>query len=112
MNKYNTIQYNTHDNLDLLIVILVALYLDVTYRRHGRAINMATGYGLDYRGVGVRIPARLRHFISLHRPDRFWVIPSLLSNGYLQLFLWAQVVKRPGFDANHSPPTSTEVKKV
>jgi hypothetical protein len=52
------------------------------------AVGMATGYGLDDRGVGVRVPVGSRIFSSLYRPDRFWCPPSLLCNGYRGLFPW------------------------
>jgi hypothetical protein len=42
---------------------------------------------------------------SLSRPERLWGPPSLLSTGYLGL-------KRPGREADHSPPSSAEVKNA
>jgi hypothetical protein len=45
------------------------------------AVGTATGYGLDGRGVGVRILAGSRIFSSPRRPDQFWGSPGL-SNGY------------------------------
>jgi len=47
-------------------------------------------------------------FPSIPCADRPWGPPSLLSNGYLDLFPW--VVKRPVREADHSPPHSAEVK--
>jgi hypothetical protein len=44
--------------------------------------GIATGYGLDDRGVGVRVPVGSRIFTSPRRPDRLWGPPSLVSNGY------------------------------
>jgi hypothetical protein len=44
--------------------------------------GIATGYGLDDRGVGVRVPVGSRIFSSPCRPDRLWGPHSLLSNGY------------------------------
>jgi hypothetical protein len=35
--------------------------------------------------------------------DLFWVLPSLLHNGY-------KGIKRPGREANHSLPSSVEIK--
>jgi hypothetical protein len=49
-------------------------------------VGKATGYGLDDRGVGVRVPVEARFFSSARRPDRFWDPPNLLSNGYRGLF--------------------------
>jgi hypothetical protein len=69
---------------------------------------IGTGYGLDDRGVGVRIPVGSRIFSTLSiqalgptQPLIQWV-PGALSPG----------VKRPGREADHSPPTSAEVKKI
>jgi hypothetical protein len=74
------------------------------------SVGIATGYGLDNRRVGVRVPVRSRIFSSPHRSDPLWSSPSLLSN-WVQgpLSPW---VKRPGREADHSPPTSAEVKKM
>jgi hypothetical protein len=49
-------------------------------------VGIATGYGLDDRGVGVRVPVESRIFFSPRRPDLLWGPPSL-SNGYAGLFL-------------------------
>jgi hypothetical protein len=73
------------------------------------AVSIATGYCLDGWGVRVRVPVGAR-FFSPHRPDWFWGPPSLLSNGY-----WVASsleVKRPGREADHSPPTNAEVKNT
>jgi hypothetical protein len=43
--------------------------------------GVETGCGLDGRGVEVWVPVRERIFSSPRRPDRFWGLPSLLSNG-------------------------------
>jgi hypothetical protein len=74
------------------------------------AVGIATGYGLDDRGVGVRVPVGSRIFSSPRRPDWFlgptqspiqW-IPGALSLG----------VKRQGREVDHLPPASAEVKKT
>jgi hypothetical protein len=49
-------------------------------------VGIATGYGLDDRGVGVRVPVRSRIFSSPRHPERFWGPPNLISNGYRGLF--------------------------
>jgi hypothetical protein len=68
------------------------------------AIGIATDYGLDDQGVEVRVPVGSRMFTSPCHPERLCGPPSLLSSGY-------PGVKRQGRDAEHSPPSSAEVKK-
>jgi hypothetical protein len=38
-------------------------------RSRDSVVGIATGYGLDYKGVGVRVPAGSRIFCS-YRPDQ------------------------------------------
>jgi hypothetical protein len=45
-------------------------------------VDIATGYGLDDRGVGVLVPVVSRIFSFPHRSDWHWGPPSLLSNRY------------------------------
>jgi hypothetical protein len=68
-------------------------------------VGIPTGYGLDDRGVGVRVPVGSRIFSSPRRPDRLWGPPNLLSKGY-------PGVKRPGRAADHSSPASAGGKKM
>jgi hypothetical protein len=67
------------------------------------SVGIALGYGLNDRGSRVRFPVGTGNS-SLH-----WGPPSLLSNGYQQLFPWG--LKRPGREGDHSPPSSAEVKE-
>jgi hypothetical protein len=55
-------------------------------RNRNSTVGIATGYGLNDRGVGVRGSVGSRMFPSSRRPDRLWGSPSLLSNGYRRLF--------------------------
>jgi hypothetical protein len=71
-------------------------------------VRIATGYGLDDQGVGVRVPVGSRIFSTLSRPALGpteppiqWV-PGAISPG----------VKQQGREADHSPPASAEVKKM
>jgi hypothetical protein len=49
-------------------------------------VGIATAYGLDDRGVGVRVPVVSTFFSSSRHPDGFWGPHNLLSNGYRGLF--------------------------
>jgi hypothetical protein len=77
--------------------------LQPSNRSRDSAFGIATGYGLDDRGVGVRVPVISRIFSSPRRLERLWGPPNLLSNGF-------RGVKWPGREADHSPPTSSEAK--
>jgi hypothetical protein len=79
-------------------------------RSRDSAVGIANGYGLNDRGFGVGVPVWSRIFSSLFRPDRLWGPLSLISNGYWEGL--SPGVKRPGREADHSPPTSVEVKKI
>jgi hypothetical protein len=73
------------------------------------SVGIALGYGLDDWGSRVRLPAGAGNFSHHHRvqtalgptqPPIQWV-PGALSVG----------VKRPESEADHSPPSSAEVKE-
>jgi hypothetical protein len=49
-------------------------------------VGIATGYVMDDRGVGVRVPVGSRIFSYPPSPDRLWGPPSLLSNVYRRKF--------------------------
>jgi hypothetical protein len=56
-------------------------------RSRDSVVGIATGYGLDDRGVGVRVPVGSRIFYCPRSPDRLWGPPNLLSiGGYWGLF--------------------------
>jgi hypothetical protein len=78
------------------------------YLFRDNVVGIATGYGMDDRGVGVGVPVGSRIFsmssrpaLGPTRPPIQWV-PGTLSPG----------IKRQGREADHSPPTSAEVKKM
>jgi hypothetical protein len=82
--------------------------LEIDWSRNS-AVGIATGYGMDDRGVGDRFPVRSRIFYSPCLPNRLWGPPNLLSNGYRGLLPCG--VKRPGRETDHSSPNNAEVKK-
>jgi hypothetical protein len=71
-------------------------------------VGIETGYGLDGREVGVRVPVGLRILTSPYCPDRHWGVHNFVSNGYWGLL---PGVKRPGREADHSPQTNAGVKR-
>jgi hypothetical protein len=58
------------------------LHLLLFHRSRDSVVGMATGYGLDDRGIRVLVPVGSRIFTSPSRPNRLWGPPNLLSNGY------------------------------
>jgi hypothetical protein len=92
---------------ELLLSIFFNGLLSLIERRDS-VVGIATGYGLGDGGVAVRVPVGSRLFSTSSRlalgptqPPIQWV-PGVLSPG----------VKRQGREADHSPPTSAEVKKI
>jgi hypothetical protein len=70
------------------------------------SVGIATGYGLDDRGGGgSSSPGRVKnfHFSISSRPALGSTQPPIK---------WVPGVKRQGREADHSPPTSAEVKKM
>jgi hypothetical protein len=74
------------------------------------AVGIATSYWLDDRGVGVLVPVGVKNFYlsTSSRPalgstqPPIQLVPGAFSPG----------IKRPGREADHSPPTNAEVKKT
>jgi hypothetical protein len=90
------------------MVVHLNLYV-LSLRSRDSIVRIATSYGLNDRGVGVRVPLGSRIFSSSRRPDRLWGPPNLLSVGYGGLL--------PGGQSNQgvkltTPPASAEVKKM
>jgi hypothetical protein len=69
------------------------------YVSHGSPVGIATGYELDDRGIGVRVPVRYKIFIFPYRPDLLWGPSNLLSHIYVGGSF--RGVKRPGREADN-----------
>jgi hypothetical protein len=76
-------------------------------RSRESAVGTATGYRLDGRGVGVRVPVRARFFLHVAQTGS-GAHPAFYSMGIEGSFPGG---KRPGREADHSPP-SAEVKNT
>jgi hypothetical protein len=85
----------------IYIYILKIVYFTQRPRSRDSAVGIATGYVLEYRGVGIRVPVESRPVLGLAEPPVYWA-PAALSPG----------VKWPGLEADHSLRTSAEVKKT
>jgi hypothetical protein len=59
----------------------------VTLHIRDSIVGIATGYGLNDRGVGTRLPVESRIFSSPRLPDRLRGPHNLLYIGYRELFL-------------------------
>jgi hypothetical protein len=73
------------------------------------SVGISLGYGLDDGGSRVRFPAGAWNFsIHLHAQNGSGAHPAPYPMGKRGSF---PGVKRPGHEADHSPPSSTEVKE-
>jgi hypothetical protein len=68
---------------------------------------IAQSYSDGLNGRGSIQGRGRKFFFTSRRPDQLWGPPSLylMGNGAL-----STVVKRPGLEADHPPPSSAEVK--
>ncbi|PNF37665.1 hypothetical protein B7P43_G11938, partial [Cryptotermes secundus] len=71
------------------------------------SVGTATGYGLDDRGVGVRVPVGSTIFFIVAQTGSGVRQTYPMGTGDL-----SKGVKRPGRETDHSPPTSDEVRKM
>jgi hypothetical protein len=73
-----------------------------TYFPRDSSVGIASGYGLDGRGIGVRLltGASVQTISGTHTASNTMVTGALSTD-----------VKRPGREANHSRPSGGEVRK-
>jgi hypothetical protein len=71
--------YIYYSDSNFYIIMKYSLYFAqvmCTNRSRGSVVGIATGYGLDDRGVGVRVPVESIIFSSPRHPDRYGVHPT------------------------------------
>jgi hypothetical protein len=73
----------------------------VKYGSKDSSVGIATGYGLDDRMIGVRFPAGATNFSLHHRVQTGSGAHPASYPG----------VKWPGREADHSPPSSADVRE-
>jgi hypothetical protein len=88
----------------LLLLSLLVLLLG----SQDSVVGIATGYGLDDRRIGVRVPVFSRNSL-LHVETGSGVHPTSYPMGTGGSF---DGVKRPGREVDHSPLASAGVKKM
>jgi hypothetical protein len=73
-----------------------------SYRSLDSAVGVATGYGLDERRVGIQVPAEIS-FLHVVQAD---------SGAHPASYPMGTGGLSQGHEADHSPPSSAEVKKA
>jgi hypothetical protein len=80
--KYLSVLWEIHGEKQIRPGRCVFNIFPPSKKNRDSSVGIATGYGLDDRGVGVRIAVGSRIFSSPRYPDRLWGRPSLLSSVY------------------------------
>jgi hypothetical protein len=78
-------------------------------RSRDSAVGIATGYGLDDRGFGVRVSVGSKIFSFLVVQTGSGAHPASYPMGTRGSFSGGKAPRR---EADHSPPASAEVKKM
>jgi hypothetical protein len=81
-----------------------SVHAQVYAMSRGSSFGLATGYGVDERGVGIEV--LVESYIYFYTSSR----QALRSTQ--SLIQWVPGVMRQGREADHSHPTSAEVKKM
>jgi hypothetical protein len=82
-------------------------WVPLILRSRDSVVGIGTSYGLDDRGVVVRVLVGSRTFSTSSRPPLGFPTSYPMGNDG-----FSPGVKREGHEADHSPPASAEVKKV
>jgi hypothetical protein len=85
-------------------------WLLINFASRDSAVSIATTYEVDNKKGRNSSPSRVKNFLfsTSSRPDLAFIqLPSQWVSGAL-----SPAVKRPGREADHSPPSTAEVKKT
>jgi hypothetical protein len=93
----------------ILKYIQTKIRVHFNIRRGDSKVGIATGYGLDGRRVGVRVPVGSKIYLLQVVRTGSGAHPASYSMGTKGFFPEEQ---RPGREADHLPPSSAEVKKT
>jgi hypothetical protein len=100
-------RYSLHRNSSNVSCVLVPF---LSCKSRHSSVGIALGYGLDDRGSRVRFPAGAWNFSLHHRVHNgSGAHPASYSVGTRGSF---PGVKCPGREADHSPPSSAQVKNA
>jgi hypothetical protein len=97
------IRANPHTTVGGVLMVCRPATASEKRRSWDSVVGIATGYELDDRVVGVRVSVWSRIFSTSSRRALGPTQPPSQ---------WVPRVKRPGHEADHSPPTNAEVKKT
>jgi hypothetical protein len=90
-------------------VLLLLLLLLLFEESRDSSVGIALGYELDDRGSRAQFPAGAGNFFLHHRVQNgSWAHPASYPMGTMGSF---PRLKLPGRGADHSPPSSAEVKE-
>jgi hypothetical protein len=67
---YEYCPLSPHNSIIIIIIIIIIIL------SRNSVVGIATSYGLDDGGVGVRVPLGSKKFYSPCRPDRLWAHPA------------------------------------
>jgi hypothetical protein len=105
-NHLCLIDYSKYRPLQLSVKSRNFLSLFLSFRGRDSSVSIALGYGLDDGGSWVQFLARAGNFPLHHCIQTGSGAHPASHSGALPLG-----VKRPGREADHSPPSSAEVKE-
>jgi hypothetical protein len=113
MENLRTLSFQRLSHLESLYqshILLIILHRYCLYKGRDSSVSIATGYGVDGRGGRSPSPGSVKNFLFSTSP-RTALGPTQPPMKWVTWPL-SLGVKRPGSEADHSPPAGAEVKKI